>query len=395
LPTLPKGTIEIENLWKRFRADRALPELTEHLKLIGRRLKGGDRDWRWVLRDVNLRVEPGRTQAIVGVNGSGKSTLLKMMCQTTFPSAGRVEVEGRIGALLEVKSGIHPDLTGRENIFLFGNILGMSRREVARRFDDIVEFGEVSQAIDRQVKFYSAGMSVRLGFAIAIFLDPDILLVDEVLAVGDAHFQQKCLRRIAEVVANGTTLVFVSHDLATVEAVCESAMWLADSYVQATGPTREVLGLYRASVEEQAALTPAKDGDLRVLKVEVSSPDGEQITSGEELNLRFLLRSAEPNLVSFFVGVSEGTSTPVFLERKDGNVPGGDFELRCRLRHLPVPKGRYSVWVGAWGHTRTRKEMLPWQPVASFQSFGPDHLPPPPGVTLLSPVYVAADWELN
>jgi ABC-2 type transport system ATP-binding protein len=397
LPTSPDGTIAVDHVWKRFRADRSLPEFREHLKHLGRRLKGQPRgDWRWVLRDVNLHVEPGRTQAVVGVNGSGKSTLLKMICKTTFPTAGTVDVGGNIGALLEVRSGIHPDLTGRENIYLYGNILGLSRKQVSERFDDIVDFAELSAAVDRQVKFYSAGMAVRLGFSIAIFLQPSILLVDEVLAVGDAHFQQKCLERISQVVAEGTTLVFVSHDLATVEAVCERALWLADSYAQAEGPTREVLALYRASVEEQAVLETSKPGEMRLLKVEVAGADGAQITSGEELHVRLQLRSPEAAFGTFFFGISQGTATPVFIVRNAGSFPKGDFELRCRLRHLPLPKGRYSLWASAWaGEHAEARTMLPWQPVANFEAFGPILVGPPPGVMLLSPVHVDATWELN
>jgi len=403
LPTLPDGTLHLEEMWKRFRADRTLPEFQEQIKLLGRRLRGQERDWRWVLRDVNLHIEPGQTQAVVGVNGSGKSTLLKIMCQTTFPSAGRVDVAGRMGALLEVRSGIHPDLTGRENIYLYGNILGLSRRQVTERFDDIVDFAEIGPAVDRQVKFYSAGMAIRLGFSIAVFLDPDILLVDEVLAVGDAHFQQRCLERISEVVAAGTTLIFVSHDLATVEAVCERALWLADSYVQAEGPTREVLELYRASVQEQAVVDADENG-LRLLKVEVSGPDGDQVHSGEEVNLRFVMRSPEAMFGTFFVGISQGTATPVFVVRYATSVPQGDVELRCRLRSLPLPKGRYSLWTAMVAATQgdmssatlnDGRQVLPWQPVTAFEAFGPIHIAPPPGVMVLSPVFVDANWELS
>jgi ABC-type polysaccharide/polyol phosphate transport system ATPase subunit len=397
LPTSPEGTIEVEDVWKRFRADRSLPEFREHLKHLGRRLRGQPRgDWRWVLRDVSLKVEPGRTQAVVGVNGSGKSTLLKLICQTTFPTAGKVAVAGNIGALLEVRSGIHPDLTGRENIYLYGNILGLTRRQVAERFDDIVDFAELSAAVDRQVKFYSAGMAVRLGFSIAVFLKPSILLVDEVLAVGDAHFQQKCLQRISEVVAEGTTLVFVSHDLATVEAVCERALWLADSYAQAEGPTREVLALYRASVEEQAAMATARPGEMRLAKVEVAGPDGDQVLSGEELLIKLRVQSPEAGFGTFVFGISQGTATPVFVVRNACSFPEGDFELRCRLRHLPLPKGRYSLWAAAWaGRQGAAKPLLPWQPVANFEAFGPMLVAPPPGVMVLSPVHVDSTWELN
>jgi ABC-2 type transport system ATP-binding protein len=340
----------------------------DQILLLGRWLQGYRRPYRWVLRDINIHVEPGKTYGIIGVNGSGKSTLLKMICQTTFPSAGTLTSIGRIGALLEVRSGIHPDLSGRQNVYLYGNILGLSRAEISARFDDIVDFAEIGDAIDRQVKFYSTGMAIRLGFAIAAFLEPDILLVDEVLAVGDARFQQKCLERISQVVANGTTLFYVSHDLPTVEAVCDRAMWLADSYVRADGPARDVVNLYRASVEEQASMTVSHDTGVRILKVEVTGPDGGQVLSGEEVNLRIVAESEEAMFGAFHIGVSQGTAMPVFVLRYASSFPEGQF-----------------------GPTAN----LPWQPLTSFEAFGPIPIKAPSGVMVLSPVYVPADWELS
>jgi len=385
-----------EHVWKRFRVDRPLPLFQEQIKLLGRWLQGQRRDFRWVLRDVNLHVEPGKTYGLIGVNGSGKSTLLKMICQTTFPSAGTVTSVGRIGALLEVRSGIHPDLSGKQNVYLYGNILGLTRAEIAAKFDDIVDFAEIGDAIDRQVKFYSTGMAIRLGFAIAAFLEPDILLVDEVLAVGDARFQQKCLERITQVVANGTTLFYVSHDLPTVEAVCERAMWLADSYVRADGPARDVVNLYRASVEEQATMAVEHDTGVRILKVEITGPDGGQICSGEEVNLRIVAESEQSMFGAFHIGVSQGTAMPVFVLRYASSFPQGQFELRCRMHNLPLPKGRYSLW-GAMRAPRGSgpTAMLPWQPLTSFEAFGPIAIRAPNGVMVLSPVFVPADWEMS
>ena len=315
-----------------------------------------------MLRDVNLHVEPGKAYGLIGVNGSGKSTLLKMICQTTFPSAGTVTSVGRIGALLEVRGGIHPDLSGRQNIYLYGNILGLTRGEIAARFDDIVDFAEIGDAIDRQVKFYSTGMAIRLGFAIAAFLEPDILLVDEVLAVGDARFQQKCLERISQVVANGTTLFYVSHDLPTVEAVCDRTMWLADSYVRADGPARDVVALYRASVGDRRRCRHQRHG-IRVLKIEVTGADGRQVCSGEDVNVRIVAESEEAMFGAFHLGVSQGTAMPVFVIRYASSFPEGQFELRCRLHNLPLPKGRYSLW-GAMRAPRGTgpTASLPWQP---------------------------------
>lgn len=396
MPTLPKGTVRVDHAWKRFRADRTLPMFQDQIVLLGRWLRGYRRPYRWVLRDVNLHVEPGKTYGIIGVNGSGKSTLLKMICQTTFPSAGTVTAAGRVGALLEVRSGIHPDLSGRQNVYLYGNILGMSRTDVAERFDDIVDFAEIGDAVDRQVKFYSTGMAIRLGFAIAAFLEPDVLLVDEVLAVGDARFQQKCLERISQVVANGTTLFYVSHDLPTVEAVCDRAMWLADSYVRADGPAREVVSLYRQSVGEQAVLAADSDTGVRLLKVEITGPDGGQVLSGEEVNVRILAESEEPMFGAFHLGVSQGTAMPVFVIRYASSFPRGQFELRCRMQNLPLPKGRYTLW-GAMRAPRGSgiSAQLPWQPLASFEAFGPNVIRAPNGVMVLSPVYVPTEWELS
>ncbi len=396
MPTLPNGTVLADHVWKRFRADRSRALFQDQMIRMGRRLKGQRREYRWVLKDVNLHVEPGRTHAIIGVNGSGKSTLLKIICQTTYPTAGRMAAVGRIGALLEVRSGIHPDLSGRQNVYLYGNILGLSRADIAARFDDIVDFAEVGDAIDRQVKFYSTGMAIRLGFSIAAFLEPDILLVDEVLAVGDARFQQKCLERISQVVANGTTLFYVSHDLPTVEAVCDQAMWLADSNVRADGPAREVVALYRQSVEEQAQLTSASDTGIRLLKAEVTGPDGGQVRSGEEVNLRFVVESEEPMFGAFHIGISQGTAQPVFVVRYATSFPEGQFEVKCRLQSLPLPKGYYSVWTAMKAPVASEiKTSFPWQPVTSFEAFGPVGIKGPAGVMVLSPVYVPADWELS
>ena len=232
-----------------------------------------------MLKDVSVEVEPGGTLGLIGINGSGKTTLLKIISGTTYQSAGTCQAVGRLGALLSVTSGIHPDLTGRENVFLYGAVLGMRRKLSRERFDQIVEFAGLENAIDRQVKYFSLGMQMRLGFSIAAFLEPDILLVDEVLSVGDANFQQKCLRRIEEIVRLGTTLVYVSHDLTSVEATCAQSLWLADAVVQAAGPTREVAALYRKSVEQDASLATSNDGVVRMLKSSITGPDGGQVVA--------------------------------------------------------------------------------------------------------------------
>ena len=249
MPTLPEGTIAAEHVWKRFHGDRARRQMREKIGHLPAQLRGARRGWRWVLRDIDFHAAPGDSIGLVGINGSGKSTLLKILCRVMYPYAGNVTAVGRVGALIEVRAGLSSDLTGRENVYLYGSLLGLRRKEVAARFDEIVAFAEVEDAIDRQLKFYSSGMQMRLGFAVAAHLEPDILLVDEVLAVGDASFQQKCLDRMRHVLNQGTTLVYVSHDLATVEATCSRGIWLSDGVVTAAGPIEEVLDGYRRSFD--------------------------------------------------------------------------------------------------------------------------------------------------
>jgi ABC-type polysaccharide/polyol phosphate transport system ATPase subunit len=397
LPTLPNGTIEVEDVWKRFRADKTVPKFYDQIKRVRTSLRSPSRrEYRWVLKDVTFDVPPGGTLGLIGINGSGKTTLLKIISQVTFQSAGRCVTQGKIGALLSVTSGIHPELTGKENIFLYGAVMGMPRQVIRQRFDEIVEFAGLTDAVHRQVKFYSLGMQMRLGFSIAAFTEPDVLLVDEVLSVGDANFQQKCLKRIGEIVRSGTTLLYVSHDLASVEATCEKAVWLADAVMQATGPTREVVGKYRAAVEQNAALTTSTEGVVEVLKCEIESAGGGQARSETDLDVRLELRSPEPLDANFFLGVSQGTAFPMFIVRYSGSFPAGDFEVKCRLHNLPVSKGRYSLWPAMSGHLGGKgKPLLPWRPAMSFDVMGPDAYNLPEGVMVQTNIYVGADWEVN
>lgn len=397
MPTLPNGGIEVEHLWKKFRSDKAQPFFYDQLARLGRRVKSrNSTGYRWVLKDVNFTVEPGESMALVGINGSGKTTLLKILSQVTYQSAGRCTVQGRIGALLSVTSGLHPDLNGRENVFLYGAVLGMSREDIRRKFDTIVEFAELTDAIDRQVKFYSMGMQMRLGFSIAAFLEPDVLLVDEVLAVGDANFQQKCLQRIGEIVRNGTTLLYVSHDLASVEASCKRAVWLSDAVVRAAGPTKDVVTMYRTAIEENATVLTTKEGVVQVLKADLRATDGGQLRSECETEVRLVLKSPEKAMASFFVGISQGTAFPMFVIDYTGTMPEGDFEVVCKLGYLPLPKGHYSLWTAITGFPKGKKDpYLPWQPVVSFEAFGPERMDPPEGVMALTPVYVGAEWRVG
>ena len=199
----------------------------------------------WALRDVSFEVKRSEALGIIGPNGAGKSTILKLLSNITAPTSGEIGIRGRLSALIEVGSGFHPELTGRENVFLSGSILGMRRREISEKLESIIDFAEVRQFIDTPVKRYSSGMYVRLGFSIAAHLHPDILLLDEVLAVGDAAFQAKCFKRISELKESGTTIVFISHDLTSVELLCNRVLLLSGGKIAADGPPRDVIALYQ------------------------------------------------------------------------------------------------------------------------------------------------------
>jgi lipopolysaccharide transport system ATP-binding protein len=198
----------------------------------------------WALRDVNLVVEPGRTVGIIGANGAGKSTLLRLIGGVSKPDEGRIHTHGRIGALLDLSAGFHPDLTGRENVFVNGVISGLTRQEIAQRFDSIVSFAELEDFIDNPLRTYSTGMQMRLGFAVAAHTEPEILLIDEWLAVGDVAFENKCLKRIRQFQHDGTTIAVVSHNASMIQDLCDAALWLKAGQVAAYGPANQVVHQY-------------------------------------------------------------------------------------------------------------------------------------------------------
>lgn len=389
---LPEGSIRAEHIWKRFRGDRRFSQLRYEIKRLQARRRGiVDGQWRWALKDVNLEVAPGEAIGFLGSNGSGKSTLLKVLCRVMQPHSGSLEVAGRVGALIEVVAGIHPDLSGRENAFLYGTLLGLSRQDVAKRFDDIVEFSEVGSAIDRQVKFYSSGMKMRLGFSVAAFLEPDVLLVDEVLAVGDAAFQQKCLERMRTVLHDGTTLVFVSHDLAAMEATCSRAIWLRQGVVEMEGPIRPLLGAYRRSIEETAGSNFHAGDRARLVGITALGPDGTTARTNEALTITVRLEVQEAQLGgTVYVGLSEGAATPIFVLRRENDFHSGVTTLECSIPRLPLPHGRYYLWMSATD--KANEDLIPWHPATSVDVLGNLLDPAPQAVVRLSPVYVEAEW---
>jgi lipopolysaccharide transport system ATP-binding protein len=252
-----RPVVALEHVWKRFRLGEGRRRIRKRQatlggqfgRLLSRAGLGDGNQPLWALADVSFQVAEGEAVGIIGPNGSGKSTTLKIISKVTNPWSGTVRTRGRIGSMIEVKSGIHPDLTGRENIFLYGTIMGLSRKDVRRRFDEIVEFAELGRFVDTPVKKYSSGMEVRLGFSVAVHLEPDTLLIDEVLAVGDAAFQRRCLERMDELRGKGQTLVFVSHVLEDVKRLCPRIVYIERGRIRADGPAEEVAAVYQKDVD--------------------------------------------------------------------------------------------------------------------------------------------------
>ena len=274
----------------------------------------------WALKEVTFELPFGESLALIGPNGAGKSTLLKLLAKVTEPTEGRIEVHGRVSALIELGAGFHPDLTGRENVYLNGAILGVPRQQIAQRFDSIVAFAELDGFIDTPLKRYSSGMAVRLGFAVASCMDPEILLVDEVLAVGDASFQRKCIDRIRELQRRGTTLIFVSHNTSLVKAVCNSAMLLSDGSVAASGTVPVVIERYnemlearRSAMFERARTEGTDNAGVEIVQVDVLT------SSGQPADGRVSSNSAVAIRVSYMayrrIGRAEGL---VRVYRSDG-----------------------------------------------------------------------------
>ena len=266
--------------------------LLRPLNSFGSRANGHAQEF-WALKDIALEVRRGEVVGIIGRNGAGKSTLLKVLSRITEPTDGRVRIKGRIASLLEVGTGFHPELTGRENIFLNGAILGMTRTEIKQRFDEIVTFAEIEQFLDTPVKRYSSGMYVRLAFAVAAHLEPEILIVDEVLAVGDAQFQKKCLGRMKNVGRDGRTVLFVSHNMAAISTLCSRVVWLEGGRLAGSGDVRQVMGRYLANgVKQSLAWQPEKQStrfsyhSVRVL-AEDPNAEGDSIPADSSFEIVF------------------------------------------------------------------------------------------------------------
>ena len=310
----------------------------------------------WALKDVNFDVAPGEIIGVIGRNGAGKSTLLKILSRTTEPTTGEIIMHGRVGSLLEVGTGFHPDLSGRQNIFLNGAILGMSRAEVAAKFDEIVAFAEIAQFIDTPVKRYSSGMYVRLAFAVAAHLEPEILILDEVLAVGDADFQRKCLDRMSEIsTTDGRTILLVSHNMQVLRRLCGRCLYLERGESLGLMPVEDAIARYSQHVQPSPLLVPLRDrarghGEgLRVRLLELGTPGGRAIRYGHPVKFYLDFRLKEP-VRRFAVGLGFSTrdGQRVLTLDSDTMTPPLDFEpgtyrATLGLDFWPLPESQYHV----------------------------------------------------
>ncbi|PKQ70837.1 ABC transporter ATP-binding protein [Raineya orbicola] len=377
--------LRVENLWKQYRlgligSGTIRDDLARFwAKLQGKEdptLKIGETNDRniiegeyvWALQDINFEVKQGEVLGIIGKNGAGKSTLLKILSKVTSPTKGKIYTKGRVASLLEVGTGFHPELTGRENIFLNGAILGMTKNDIRKKFDEIVEFSGIGKYIDTPVKRYSSGMYVRLAFAVAAHLEPEILIIDEVLAVGDAEFQKKCLGKMKEVSGEGRTVLFVSHNMGAVRNLCSKAIFMEKGKIAFQGETNKVVGRYLQNTNENLSGIfeigkKTADGTVIIQKTIFKNKEG-KITN----NLNF----GDDLSIELYGYAKERLEKPYFyfdIESQHGFLAGayslldgwrpeyieGDFVIKCTFKNLRLLPQIFTVWFGmrdkSGGHT--------------------------------------------
>jgi len=404
--------IEVNGLSKRYQLGNiGAGTLREELSNLwsGQRRKEKKGSF-WALRDVSFQVAPGEVIGIIGRNGAGKSTLLKILSRITEPTEGEAILRGRVASLLEVGTGFHPQLTGRENIYLNGAILGLKRREITQRFDAIVDFAGMARHIDTPVKRYSSGQRVRLAFSVAAHLEPEILIVDEVLAVGDAAFQSKCLGKLRDL-AQGVerTVLFVSHNLGAVENLCSRAIFLEDGRIRSQGDTLATVQEYLAANADRLAQslderTDRKGGDaFRFTEIQTLNPDGSPgnmcTPVGQPLVLRLRYENRSPETlrnVYFNIAVKTNLGTIIaFLNStaigKTFDLPPGQGEMECRIENSPFSPGIYNFNLVAKSGDRYLDwivDAAQWESV-SGDFYGSGKLPPQFQQSVLLPL----DWK--
>jgi lipopolysaccharide transport system ATP-binding protein len=317
----------------------------------------------WALRDVSFEIKPGEVVGVIGKNGAGKSTLLKLLSRITYPTHGIVELNGRVSSLLEVGTGFHPELTGRENVFLNGTILGMTRHEITEKFDEIVEFSGIGKFIDTPVKFYSSGMGVRLAFSVAAYLEPEILLIDEVLSVGDASFQKRSLGKMEEVSKQGRTVIFVSHNMGAVRALCSRGLLLEEGSLKMDDDVDAVINSYLSSKDistegrlSWSAANAPQDKELLLLGIEVVSGTGDvkttyQIDESFEIRIHYQILEEVRNL-RLYLRFKTSLGETVFATYEDSTIQGGynrppgHYTAKCTIPANILNNLTYRLYIG-------------------------------------------------
>jgi lipopolysaccharide transport system ATP-binding protein len=371
---LTGAVIQATGIGKSYRlgaSREGVDTLRDQLALKARRLRSlanaaraSDRDGRgeivWALRDVSFEIGRGEVVGIIGRNGAGKSTLLKILSRITAPTEGRAEIRGRVGSLLEVGTGFHPELTGRENVFLNGAIIGMRKREIRDKFDEIVDFADIPRFIDTPVKRYSSGMYIRLAFAVAAFLEPEIMLVDEVLAVGDTQFQRKCLGKMGDVARAGRTVVLISHNMGAISQLCPRAIWLDGGRVRMEGDTPAVVSSYLLETDPSAggdtavAFTVDEDKPAQILSARLAGEEGESrkvFTCDEPVVVELALEIRRPMPGLFGVlQITGGDGMPILVSYSYDLAPNpledledGRHPIRIAIPPRSLAAGNYRI----------------------------------------------------
>ncbi|WP_020375646.1 ABC transporter ATP-binding protein [Sulfobacillus thermosulfidooxidans] len=375
------ATIVVDHVWKQFmlRRDRADSVGQLLTRMIPKRRRKAPAEPFWALKDISLNMPAGTSFGIVGNNGSGKSTLLKILTRTMSPTRGHIHIEGRVSALVELGAGFHPDFTGRENVYLNASILGISRRAIEKKMDDIIDFAEIRPFIDTPVKYYSSGMHARLGFAVATSVEPEILIVDEVLAVGDEAFQQKCMDRIFHMKREGTSILLVSHDLSSIERLMDQAIWINKGVMQKSGLPRDVVLAYRQSVLDQNTQNPAGDfttsetkrdseDPLQLQQAFVRSRDKiiDTLLSGDSLNVVIVMENHGPDAFKGHLSLAlrrpDGLEIASFSTLLDGTpviFPQGTVRVSLNMPELYLTAGQYEMSVTLYDDNGRRLKEWP------------------------------------
>lgn len=366
---MSKTVIKFENVSKIYHLGRInlrsyknyLPKILSCIPAISNYATDPDKVF-YALNDVCFEIKQGEALGVVGPNGAGKSTVLKLLANTTKPTSGTITREGRLSALIELGAGFHPELTGRENVYLYGSIMGLKRREIHEKFDEIVAFAELEQFIDTPIKHYSSGMYARLGFAVAIHVDPEILLIDEVLAVGDMNFRKKCYERLHEILSRErTTIVFVSHDIYRVQSLCKKALFLSKGRIQMMGDTGEVISCYNNEMKKALLLKePAFSekrwgtGEVRITSVQLSDAGGmatDRYETGSSLVIKITYHAPKkldnPDF-RFVIQTTDGVWLVCARAEHGKNGPDfieGDGTMQCTFESLPLLKNAYIVGI--------------------------------------------------